>query len=111
MTLRKAWIYFKLHWIKLIVGGVFAGVFIWMIIFMTTAIGDFSQLESFSRRQISAQMGYFLLIGIFSAFIQAPLFFGFHYFLMQGGGLGKMGSLDLSFFDGIFFIRGIGHSR
>lgn len=94
--LRKFWVFLKLHWLKLIIGGVFGGMFLWMILFMTTAIGDFAQLESFSRRQISAQMGYFLLIGIFSAFIQAPLFFGFHYWLLQGGGLGRMGGYDLN---------------
>lgn len=94
--LRKFWVFLQLNWFKLLIGGVFGGMFLWMVLFMSTAIGDFGQLESFSRRQISATMGYFLLIGIFSAFIQAPLFFGFHYWLMQGGGLGKLGGYDLN---------------
>ncbi len=81
---RKFFIFIRLHWIKIILIAIYSIMVVWMAIFMSAALQDFSKLESFSRRQLSAQMGYFLLIGIFSAFIQLPMFFGMYYFLYSG---------------------------
>ncbi len=81
---RKAWIFLRLHWIKILLAVAAVAMFTWMAVFMTAAFSDFAQLESFSRRQLSAQMGYFLLIGIFSAFIQMPMMFVMYYFIYSG---------------------------
>ena len=35
-------------------------------------------------------MGFFFIIGIFTAFIQLPLFFGMQYYFLQGGGIAKI---------------------
>ena len=68
----------------------------WMIQFMIISNGNYDQLESFSRRNISAQMGQSLIMFIFVTLIQVPLSFGMYYWLMSGGATGKMASLNLS---------------
>jgi cell division protease FtsH len=68
----------------------------WMIQFMVVSNGNYDQLESFTRRNISAQMGQSLIMFIFLSLIQVPLSFGMYYWLMSGGAMGKMGTLDLN---------------
>lgn len=91
---RKAWIFLRLHWIKILIATLIIFVFSWMAFFMNAAFSDFGQMESFSKRQLQAQMGFFLLIGIFGAFIQMPMLFVMYYFIYSGAmfniGNGKM---------------------
>jgi cell division protease FtsH len=88
--MRKIIIFLKVNWWKLLLAGLFITIFILMAFFMLSALQNYSQLESFNRRQIIAYMGFFLIIGVFTAFIQMPLFFGMHYFFMQGGAMGRI---------------------
>ncbi len=94
--MKRFLIYLHLNWLKILIITVFAGVFIAIIFFLQSAATNFFSLESFSRKQISAYMGFFLVIGIFTAFVQLPLYFGMHYYFMQGGGLGRIGREKLS---------------
>lgn len=94
--MKKLIIFLKLHWPKLLVLLVFAAVFMGAAYFLYLGVTNYMGLESFSRKQISAYMGFFLIIGIFTAFIQLPLFFGMHYYFMQGGGLGSLGREKIS---------------
>ena len=41
--------------------------------FLYMGIANYSNLESFSRKQMMAQMGFFLIVGIMQAFIFFPL--------------------------------------
>ncbi len=92
---QKLWVYIQLYWIRIILIGISVGMLIWMIQFMIVSNFNYDQLESFSRRNISAQMGQSLIMFIFVTLIQVPLSFGMYYWLMSGGAVGKMGSLDL----------------
>lgn len=94
--MKRLIIFFKVHWLKLIVLAVFSAVLIAAGFFLFSAVNNYTSLESFSRKQISAYMGFFLIIGVFTAFIQMPLFFGMHYYFMQGGGLGSIGKEKMS---------------
>lgn len=94
--MKKLIIFFRLHWFKILIISVFSSVLVMAALFLYDGASNYLSLESFSRKQISAQMGFFLLIGIFTAFVQLPLFFGMHYYFMQGGGLGKMSATDLT---------------
>ncbi len=92
ISLMKRFVLFlQLNWLKLILitGAVIA--FVMITFFLNEGLRNFFALESFSRKQLSAQMGFFLIVSIFSIFVQLPLFFGMHYYFMQGGGLGKLG--------------------
>ena len=72
--------YLKLNWIKFLVAFVFIVVLIALGFFLREGLSSYFALESFSRRQISAYMTFFLIIGIFTVFIQLPLFFGMQYY-------------------------------
>jgi len=89
--MRKIIVFVKLHWVKLLIGSVFLAVFSAAGFFLYSGLSNFFSLESFSRKQISAYMGFFLIIGIFSAFIQVPLFVGMYSYFLMGGGLGRLG--------------------
>ncbi len=94
--LRKFLIFMQLYWIRLVIIGIALTMILWMLQFMFVSNANYDQLESFSRRNISAQMGQSLIMFIFVTLIQVPLSFGFYYWLMSGGAAGKMGSLDLN---------------
>ena len=89
--MRKIIILIRIYWLKMLIIALFTAVFLTAAFFIKSGLSNYFALESFSRRQLTAMMGFFLIINIFAIFIQLPLFFGLHYFLMQGGGLGKLG--------------------
>ena len=93
---RKFKIFVQLYWIRLLLVSLAVFMVLWMVQFMIVANGNYDQLESFSRRNISAQMGQSLIMFIFVTLIQVPLSFGMYYWLMSGGAMGKMGTLDLN---------------
>ncbi len=93
--LRKVLIYLRLYWLRIIIVLISLVLLTWMISFMIVGNQNYEQLESFSRRNISAQMGQSLIMFIFVTLIQAPLTFGMYYWLMSGGAAGKMGQIDL----------------
>ncbi len=94
--LRKLLIFVQLYWIRLLLISVTLVLIAWMIQFMTVSNTNYEQLESFSRRNISAQMGQSFIMFVFVTLIQVPLSFGMYYWLMSGGAMGKMGTLNLS---------------
>jgi cell division protease FtsH len=93
---RKLLVFIQLYWIRLLVVSFAILVIGWMIQFMMISNGNYEQLESFSRRTLSAQMGQTLITFTFITLIQLPLSFLMYYWIMSGGALGKMGALDLS---------------
>jgi ATP-dependent metalloprotease FtsH len=88
--MKKYIIFLKANWWKLLLGFLFLAAFSLMTIFLQSAFRNFGQMESFSRRQILGSMGFYLLISIFTAFIQMPLMFLMYWFFLQGGGLGNL---------------------
>lgn len=94
--MRKFLIFLQLNWLKILVITLALAIFGVIYYFLHTGLQTIFSLEGFYRKQLSAQMTYFLVISIFSIFIQLPLFFGMHYYFMQGGGLGKMGVEEMS---------------
>lgn len=92
----KFFIYLRLNWLKLSVMGLATVVLFIIVFFLTSGLQSYFSLESFSRKQLSAQMGFFFIIGILTAFVQLPLFFGMHYYFLQGGGLGRLGREKLA---------------
>ncbi len=93
---KKLCIFVQLYWIRILLISLSLTMVAWMIQFMIISNGNYDQLESFSRRNISAQMGQSLIMFIFVTLIQVPLSFGMYYWLMSGGAAGKMGTLNLS---------------
>ncbi|MBI3602067.1 MAG: AAA family ATPase [Candidatus Omnitrophica bacterium] len=92
---RKLLIFMQLYWIRTILISAFMTMIIWMIQFMLVSNANYDQLESFSRRNLSAQIGQSLIMFIFVTIVQLPLTFGIYYWIMSGGAAGKLGALDL----------------
>ena len=93
---RKLWIFMQLYWIRVLIAAISVTMIIWIIQFLIVSNGNYEQLESFSRRNISAQMGQSFIMFVFVTLIQVPISFGLYYWLMSGGALGKMGTLNLN---------------
>lgn len=92
---RKLLVFIELYWIRILLISLAITMIIWMVQFMIVSNSNYDKLESFSRRNISAQMGQSLIMFIFVTLIQVPLSFGFYYWLMSGGAAGRMATLDL----------------
>ena len=93
---RKLLIFVQLYWIRIILVSVVVTMIAWMVQFMLVSNSNYDQLENFSRRNLSAQMGQSLIMFIFVTLVQVPISFGMYYWLMSGGAIGKMGALNLS---------------
>lgn len=94
--MKKFLISLRLNWIKLLIFAFIALLLFVIVFFLTSGLQNYLSLESFSRKQLIAQMGLFFLISILSVFVQMPLFFGMHYYFLQGGGLGSLGKEKLA---------------
>ncbi len=90
MNLKKFLIYFQLYWTRILLIIVLASILLFTIAAMVWGIYNYLNMESFSRRMITAYMGtyliIFLVVGIFQAFI-----FGFvNMYFIAGGGLQRL---------------------
>ena len=81
---RKFIIFLRLYWLRLIFTSLCLAMLLWMFQFMVVANENYQQLESFSRRNLSAQMGQSLIMFIFVALIQMPMMFVMYYFIYSG---------------------------
>lgn len=89
--MRKFLIYLKIHWIKIVLI-LFTVAFIILIIsLLGMGLSTFLGMESFSRNQMMAMMGMYLLMGIVQAFVFVTFLQGANYFFMSGGLIGRLG--------------------
>lgn len=88
MSVIKFIKYLRVNWLKYLL--IFIAVaFIFTVISMLFAgFTSFAQMESFSRKQMTAQMGMYLFMGIVQGVIFVSLY-GVLYFFMMGGGIAK----------------------
>ncbi|HPN55985.1 MAG TPA: AAA family ATPase [Candidatus Omnitrophota bacterium] len=94
--MKRFILWFKLNWVKTSVISFFIAVFLVGAVFLYFGITNFTQLESFSRRQIAAQLGLTMIMFLFIHLFTIPFYFGMHMYLMQGGGLGSLGKDKIS---------------
>ncbi|MEI7998629.1 MAG: AAA family ATPase, partial [Candidatus Omnitrophota bacterium] len=78
------------HWKSILLWGFFISLLFMLIIFIYLGGQSFFELESFSRRNLLANMSLyiviFLVVGIFQALISTY----FYFYFMMGGGMNKM---------------------
>ncbi len=89
MKKNKFLAYLRYNWKQVLLIGIATLIVSVILSFLYMALTNFSNLESFSRKQMMAQMGLFLLIGIMQAFIFFPLNILAYYFMFMGGGMAK----------------------
>ena len=79
----------KLNWLKLLLMFLAATFVITVVSLLVTGFGSFSSLESFSRKQMMAQMGMYLFMGIVQGVIFTAMYGVMYYFMFMGGGMAK----------------------
>ena len=89
MAKNKFLAYLRYNWKQVLLIGIITLIASVIMAFIFMAMTNFSNLESFSRKQMMAQMGLFLIIGIMQAFIFFPLNILAYYFMFMGGGMAK----------------------
>lgn len=81
--------YLRFNWKQILLIFITTLIFSVILSFLYMGISNYSSLESFSRKQMMAQMGFFLIVGIMQAFIFFPLNVLSYYFIFMGGGMAK----------------------
>ncbi len=86
MTMHKFWIFLKINWFKFLM--IFlAIVFVATVVaLLTMGFSSFGAMESFSRKQMMAQMGMYLFMGIVQGVIFVSLYALLYYSMMNGSG-------------------------
>lgn len=85
MNTKKIILFLKINWVKLLVIALIAAAVVAAGFFIHYAATSFSQLESFSRRQIAGQMAIMLPMFVIVYMITMPIIMGMQYYMMQGG--------------------------
>ncbi len=94
--MRKFLIYFKIHWLKITLITLALGFILLIFTLLTMGLTTFLSLESFSRKQMMAMMGMYLMMGIVQAFVFVAFLQGANYFMMSGGLFGRLGREQMS---------------
>jgi cell division protease FtsH len=79
----------KMNWLKLLLIFLAASFVITVITLLVFGFGSFTSLESFSRKQMMAQMGMYLFMGIVQGVIFTAMYGVMYYFMFMGGGMAK----------------------
>lgn len=79
----------KLNWLKFFL--IFLGITFMVVVTMMLVSGfnSFISLESFSRKQMTAQMGMYLFMGIVQGVIMTAMYGVMYYYVFMGGGMAK----------------------
>lgn len=82
--MKKFIIFLKLYWIQIIIITLAVVLLATIIFLLVTGFNTFATMESFSRKQLTALMGIYLIIGILQAFIFVGLMQLGQYHMMSG---------------------------
>lgn len=83
-------IYLRLNWLKLLLIFVAVTLGFTVIAMLTMGFTTFASLETFSRKQMMAQMGLWMFIGIIQGVIMTALYGVMYYYVFMGGGMSRM---------------------
>jgi cell division protease FtsH len=79
----------RLNWLKFLLIFLAAAFVLTVVTLLTFGFSSFTSLESFSRKQMMAQMGMYLFMGIVQGVIFVSMYGVLYYFMFMGGGLAK----------------------
>ena len=82
--MKKFIIFLKLYWVQIIIITLSVVLLSTIIFLLVTGFNTFATMESFSRKQLTALMGIYLIIGILQAFIFVGLMQLAQYHMMSG---------------------------
>ena len=88
---KKLFLSIRVYWMRiLMVAGVLA-ILIGLYLYTRYTLGNYLLLEDFTRRNISGMMAVYMPMFFFSQILILPLYFVMYFYMMRGGGLGKIG--------------------
>jgi len=85
MLSRKMNVFFRLHWIKLIVAAVIAVVVITLVLFIMTGLREWSSVDAVTRQHTVASMPFQLYIAMVTGAMSAVIFGVMWIFVINGG--------------------------
>jgi len=89
--MRKFLIFLRVNWLKILLLGIVVTILATILTLLTFGFINFASLEAFSRKQMMAMMGMYLVMGIVQAFVFVGLLQGANYFMMSGGLFSRIG--------------------
>lgn len=94
--MRKFIIYFKLYWQRALMITIGVTITLLLIILIGIGLAQFAGLEAFSRKQMMAMLGMYLIVGLIQAFVFVGLQMYFMKGLYTGSLLSRLGNEKLS---------------
>jgi cell division protease FtsH len=91
MNLKKIRVYFKLHWIKILLFFLLFIIGTFTTIVLTAGVSAMINLESFYKQLQFSSIPLQFFLSIVTAIIFASIYMIFHYWFLFGGGMTKMG--------------------
>ena len=82
--MKKFTIFIKVYWMQILVVSLAVAILATILFLLITGFNTFTSMESFSRKQLTAMMGIYLIIGILQAFIFVGLMQLGQYHMMSG---------------------------
>lgn len=89
--MKRLIVFIRLYWLRLIFAAVLLAALYFTVQFLIYCVGNYNQLEDFSKRQISGQMALLLPMFVLVNLIALPIMLGLQYYFMQGGLAGSIG--------------------
>ena len=94
--MKRIIVFIRLHWIKILFISVVLLILGTGALYTRYTLQNYLLLEDFSRRQISGMMAVYMPMMFFAQVLIIPIYFAMYFYMMRGGGLGKVGTERLS---------------
>ncbi len=94
--IKKPLLWVRLYWIRILLVLLVLFLLGLLLTAVTLGIGNFLSLESFSRRQLLAMFGMYIIVGVLQAFVFVSFMIFGNYYILQGGFLGRLGREKIS---------------
>lgn len=88
--MKKFILFLRLYWGRLLIVIIGAGLLIGAGLYINYTYTNYLSLEDFTRRQISGMMAVYMPMFFFSQLFILPLYFAMYFYMMRGGGMGKV---------------------
>lgn len=94
--MKRIIVFIRLHWIQILFVSVVLFILVTGGLYTRYTLQNYLLLEDFSRRQISGMMAVYMPMFFFAQVLIIPIYFAMYFYMMRGGGLGKVGTERLS---------------
>lgn len=92
---KKIILFARIYWLRLLMAAAALAILVGLFLYTRYTLGNYLLLEDFTRRNISGMMAVYMPMFFFSQILVLPLYFAMYFYMMRGGGLGKIGGETL----------------